>query len=108
MTRQRSIWALALMAVVGAFAVACDAPRPQGPLTQTQFNRVNEMLRERQLTQPNDIEINSNGFVEATYVVSKDERARLAVSMREYGESRLLAIREALLPDGFHDYRVNV
>jgi hypothetical protein len=42
------------------------------------------------------------------YVVADYSVPNLSGSARSFGEARLLAIREALLPFRFKDYRVNV
>jgi hypothetical protein len=52
---------------------------------------------------PKAVELRS-GIVVIDYEVPLD----LAIPHRTFGETRLLAIREALLPFGFKDYRVNV
>jgi hypothetical protein len=41
-------------------------------------------------------------------VIDYEVPARFAIPPRTFGEERLLGIREALLPFGFTDYRVNV
>ena len=52
---------------------------------------------------PESIELRG-GFVVVDYEVPD----RLAIPHRTFGQDRLLGIREALLPFGFNDYRVNV
>jgi hypothetical protein len=54
--------------------------------------------------QPNTVELNSVGFIVAEYVIPDD----FAIPPKTLGQTRLLAIREALLPFGFKDYRVNI
>ncbi len=53
---------------------------------------------------PVKVEVSSAGFVVMDYEVPRD----LLIPARTFGEERLLAIREALLPFGFKNYRVNV
>jgi len=75
-----------------------------GPAELTDHHRqaVTQALTARQLSAPDQLELRG-GFVVATYRVPK-----LTASARTFAETRLLAIREALLPFGFTDYRVDV
>jgi hypothetical protein len=66
------------------------------------------MLKSRALTQPDDLTISGAGFVTADYVLADAYRAQLAIPLSAFAEVRLLAIREALLPFGFKNYRVNI
>jgi len=68
---------------------------------------VDRELVARKLTNPTDLEVRGDGFIVATYVIP-DEAARFIRSKEVFGEERLIAIREALLPCGFTNYRVNV
>jgi hypothetical protein len=53
---------------------------------------------------PNKVELSSAGFVTVEYEVGPG----FAIPHRTFGQDRLLGIREALLPFGFKNYRVNV
>lgn len=66
---------------------------------------VEAALKASGFDQPSTIELASSGFIVAEYVISDPS---IAIRARSFGEARLLAIREALLPFGFKDYRVNV
>jgi hypothetical protein len=73
-------------------------------LTSSDREAVSAVLRAQGLTEPASLELESTGFVVADYEVSD----LTAGSYRAFGQARLLAIREALLPSGFKNFRVNV
>ena len=101
---------LAKLALGGAVAVISLAIigslSDSGPkiLTPEHHAAIGRTLTAKAFTIPDRIEVTSTGFVTATYEVP----ASLAIPHRRFGEDRLLAIREALLPFGFKNYRVNV
>lgn len=68
---------------------------------------VRKELEYKHLTAPKRLELSSAGFVVAEYELSDDELSD-ARPLRAFAEKRLLAIREALLPSGYKDYRVNI
>jgi hypothetical protein len=89
-----------------AVTLACSStPRI---LAAEHHEAVRKQFDAQGLTQPTELTISEAGFVTADYIVTDVERRRLTMSLREFGELRLLAIREALLPYGFQDYRLNV
>lgn len=108
----RAVWGLLIL--FGVIAVIWIAPSPSSrrdrstELTPTQRRHVDTELDAKGLTHPLSLEVHDTGFVVAEYELTDEARAGLVVTIQTYGESRLLAIREALLPDGFKDYRVNV
>jgi zinc-ribbon domain len=81
--------------------------RGSGPseLTEQHRRAVEDALKAKGLDQPSTLSLESNGFVVADYVLSDP---MVSLRAQQIGEARLLAIREALLPFGFTDYRVNV
>jgi hypothetical protein len=91
--------------ILVAITASCG---PSGPSTLTEEHRaaIQRELVAGRLSSPSSLHIDV-GFVVADYELSDDEIARTP-SLRKFGEDRLLAIREALLPYGFNDYRVNV
>lgn len=72
-------------------------------LTPEHTDAVQRALAAKAYAQPNGLELRG-GFIVATYVVQND----LAIPHRTFAQDRLLVIREALLPFGFKNYRVNV
>jgi hypothetical protein len=88
-----------------ALTMACSAAEP-APLTEAQQKDVTATLVSRGLTPPDEIEVQSTGFVVANYEIADGSIAQR--NPRAFGEARLLAIREALLNDGYKNFRVNV
>jgi hypothetical protein len=84
--------------------VACAAEVP--PLTSENESAVRAELERRHLTAPKRLFVD-HGFVIAEYELTKAEIVA-AQPLRTFGQDRLIAIREALLPSGYKDYRVNV
>ncbi len=72
-------------------------------LTAEHTGAVQRALAAKAYAQPNELELRG-GFIVATYVVPNN----LAIPHRTFGQDRLLVIREALLPFGYKNYRVNV
>lgn len=107
---KRGMGCLAKLVLVGAIAVVGLAiisslgDSGHEALTAEHRTAVTRALEAKAYTQPNSLELASTGFVTATYEVPSN----LAIPHRRFGEDRLLVIREALLPFGFKDYRVNV
>ena len=97
---------IATAVLLCVLALACSTSGPAKPLTAAQLKDVVATLKSRGLTEPQHIEVASNGFVVADYEIPGGSLAVL--NPRAFGESRLLAIREALLTDGYKDFRVNV
>jgi hypothetical protein len=89
-----------------ALTIACSAYGPSTPLPAAQLRNVMTMLVARGLTEPVQIEVQSTGFVVANYEIPTGSRAQR--DPRAFAEARLIAIREALLADGYKDFRVNV
>lgn len=95
---------IGLLLVVGLAVVGSLMPDgTPDALTLEHREAVRKALDARAYVQPNTLEL-SVGFVVATYEVPPS----LAIPHRRFGEDRLLVIREALLPFGFTNYRVNV
>jgi hypothetical protein len=90
------------VAVLGLSFVATLADTAQ-PLTPKAVQDVELALRAKAYTQPKLIEV-SGAFVVVDYEVPDS----LAIPHRRFGQDRLLVIREALLPHGYKNYRVNV
>jgi hypothetical protein len=90
--------------VVVGYIVAMVSTSP-GPktLTAEHLAAVDAVHTSHAWLRPASVELRS-GIIVVEYEVPSD----LAIPHRTFGETRLLAIREALLPFGFHDYRVNV
>jgi hypothetical protein len=97
---------IALVLIVVAVGFCVSQFRGTGPSSLTDEHRaaVERQLKARGLDQPITLRLETNGFIVADYNI-RDADAYRARSM---GEERLLAIREALLPFGFEDYRVNI
>lgn len=87
--------------------VAAQLGNLGGPseLTLEHRRAVESALKANNLDQPSTLELESTGFVTATYVLSDPS---VPFKARSLGEARLIAIREVLLPFGFKDYRVNI
>lgn len=98
---RRTLCAAALISAVSVLA-GCSSPVE---LRSEDRASAYAELEARGLTMPDALTVRS-GIVVADYEVS-DAQAR-GVSPQTFGEQRLLAIREALLPRGFKAYRVNV
>lgn len=69
---------------------------------------VMDALRADQRQPPESIELDTTGFVVAEWTLTDDQVKGLSVTTRQFGETRILLIREALLPFGFKNFRVNV
>ena len=74
------------------------------PLTASHIAAVERMHIGKGWDQPASVEISNAGFIVVEYEVPRP----VPGGPRAYGETRLLAVREILLPFGFQDYRVNV
>lgn len=79
-----------------------DAGTPR-VLTNEHYAAINTVHASHAWTKPRSIAL-SSGIVVVDYETSPE----VAIPARTLGETRLLAIREALLPFGFKDYRVNI
>ena len=93
--------------VVAAVMASCGSSAPPS-LTDEHRAAVSAMLKARQLSDPNQLEVASSGFVTADYEVPDLAVGVDPGGVRSYAAARLLAIREALLPFGFRNYRVNI
>jgi hypothetical protein len=99
---QRVAVYLMLSAVVG-----CGAAAEPRELTDEQREAVMSAFRMDGRVPPESIELVGNCVV-AEFLLTDEHRRELQNPVREYAERRLIMIREALLPFGFTDYRVNV
>jgi hypothetical protein len=86
------------------------SPSPSGPsaLSAQHLEAVTAELKRQGFNPPKSIEVASTGFVVAEFELTEAAVRAYPGTMRQFGESRLVAIREALLPFGFDDFRVNV
>ena len=100
-----AILGFVVFGVIGNLMSSSTTPRE---LTAEHREAALAALRKRALTEPASIELASSGFVTADYVLDDVYVNRLAIPLNRFAEMRLLAIREALLPFGFKDYRVNI
>ena len=96
--------AYVLLPVSLAVLLSCGAPVPS--LTEEHRAAVSRELLARKLGEPNSL-TTRDAFIVADYETTS-LAVRLAGGAEAFGEARLLAIREALLPFGYKDYRVNV
>ncbi len=76
--------------------------------TSEQRETVTEALRADNRDLPQSLELESTGFIVAQWELTDSQVKSLSVPIRQFGETRLLLIREALLPYGFKNFRVNV
>jgi hypothetical protein len=101
-----------ILAVIGLFIVglfivnALSGPSQSVPkfLSAVQIKDVEATLKSRGFDPPQRIEVNNIGFVVADFEID----GFAVLRARSIGEERLLAIREALIGDGFKDFRVNI
>jgi hypothetical protein len=97
---------LGLLLLLFIIAGVLGGPSSSVPrsLSAVQIKDVEATLRSRGFDPPRGLEVNDIGFVVADFEITGLD----ALRAKSYGEERLLAIREALLVDGFRDFRVNV
>jgi hypothetical protein len=87
----------------GIIVAVIGSPKPVPALSDEARQAVDEAFAKKAYIQPTHLEVD-HGFVIADFEVSDD----FLIPKRRFGEDRLLVIREALLPYGYKDYRVNV
>jgi hypothetical protein len=107
--RRRWPWVVAaifILYVISRFLG--DAPTQDRALTPEEQTAVEAVLAKKAYPRPISIEVASSGFVTATFELSDEQRRGLAIPLPTIGETRLIAIREALLPFGHKNYRVNI
>jgi hypothetical protein len=97
-----------IILVVLAWLTSSGRSRSPSALLSTHREAVRAALAAKAYDEPTRIEINSNGFIVAEWELSDRYANQLAIPLKTFGQQRLLVIREALLPFGFKDYRVNV
>jgi hypothetical protein len=106
--KRRHTWRNVSIALVGIvlLVIVSGLSRGNGPseLTQDHREAIERVHSMHAWTRPTHVEVSSVGFVVVEYEVPDG----LAIPPRTFGETRLLAIRDALLPYGFKDFRVNV
>lgn len=95
------VGALIVLAVIGNMISDAGAP---SAMTAEHRMAIEAAHKPHAWELPVNVEISSAGFVVADYQVP----VTLAIPPRTFGQERLLAIREALLPFGFKNFRVNV
>lgn len=94
-----------LLAIIGSFLD--DSPSRPTTLTEAHRTAVEKAFIDNGL-KPTTLELANTGFVTATFELTNEQVAGLRGATSMFGEQKLLLIREALLPFGFTDYRVNV
>lgn len=97
---------LGVVIVLAAIGNMMNGTVPGGgpaTLTDAQQASIADVHKSHAWFPPKTIEVR-NGIVVIDYEVPDN----LAIPKQKFAEERLLAIREALLPDGFDAYRVNV
>lgn len=95
-----------LASAIGVAVLCLACAGKTDPLTQVQVDEVANALRTKDLSAPKSMEVRS-GFVVSAYELDEAEVVR-NTPLRAFAESRLLAIREVLLPYGYVDYRVDI
>lgn len=107
-SKWRSPWMWFFGVLGGLLVIGLLSPNGNGTtmLTADHLDAVDKALGAKAIIRPDSIELQSTGFVVATWEISDASAALL--SERRFAEDRLLLIREALLPFGFKSYRVNV
>lgn len=105
---KKFLWVLLGLIVLAAIGNMMNGTTPGGsrdrPLTAEQLAAVAKAHEPHAWFEPKHIEVSSNGFVVADYEVPDG----FLIAKQRFAEERLIAIREALLPFGFENYRVNV
>jgi hypothetical protein len=99
--------AVVLLMLIGTITRS-DSESNSARLTREYRDAVSAVLRQQRLEEPVDIDVTGSGFVTADFEISDDRVRDLRIPLSSYGETRLLAIREALLPFGYKNYRVNI
>jgi hypothetical protein len=105
--RKKSMLARVVLVAIGALVVLVLVSRwtdtTPDALTAAHYAAIEEVHTKRAWIRPKEIELRS-GIVVVDYEVPPS----LLIPKKTFGETRLLAIREALLPFGFNSYRINV
>ncbi len=95
---------LVLAAVIRIIDPAAGRPAQPTPLSAEQAAAVTGAHQKRAWIQPTSMEISGAGVVTASYELAEQP----LIPLKTLAETRLLLIREALLPFGLSDYRVNL
>lgn len=85
-------------------AACSQASRAQKVLTAEHLAAIDAAHDSHAWIKPNKVELSPQGFVVVEYEIGPG----FLIPPRTLGQERLLGIREALLPFGFEDYRVNI
>lgn len=101
------IGGIVVLAIIGSLMGTSAAPRA---LTTDQRQAAMSHLSAGHLSDPAPtLDLSPGGIVTADFQISELAASGLGVvGLRKVSESRLLAIRDALLPYGFTSYRVNI
>jgi hypothetical protein len=100
--------------VMGAVAIGAVLSRPLSssvssvPLSTMELTAVHEWLSGNGLEAPLTIALDATAFVAADFEVPDDTLTGDRRALQQFGERRLRAIRDALMPFGFEDYRVDL
>jgi hypothetical protein len=100
--------ALGCLGIIGLIVALIVIGRPGGStptLTPAMRDEVFAALEAQQLGEPNSLMLRDDGWIVADFELSDTTLQR---QHQTYGEQRLVVIREALLPHGFKDFRVNL
>lgn len=95
-------------ALIVSAVIGCGAAAEPRELSDEQRAAVMDAFKQDGRVPPETITIEGSGFVVAEFLMTDEHRKDLTGTVREYAERRLIMIREALLPYGFENYRVNV
>lgn len=95
--------AFVLLVIVAAMSGSANNHTPP-VLTARHVETLQAVHRTHGWDQPANVELRSDGMLVLDYELTD----RASTLPKTFGESRLLAVREALLPFGFEEYRVNV
>ena len=90
-------------------AQTTSAPEEFSPLSKEQRMAVARALVAHEMPLMDELKVDlATGFIVATFTLNDTYRARLKISLQEFGETGLIAIRSVLKSAGYRNYRVNV
>ena len=100
---------VAMGVVAATTAIGCRPATPTPPFTAAHRTAVIEALKAKGLDEaPRLLEVTPEGWVVATFELGDAARANRVVPLSADAMVRLHAIREALQPAGFANYRVHI
>jgi hypothetical protein len=109
-TSKSNLWERSLIAGTIIYFVmlfACLTVEPAPPLTTVHREAVSMHLNTQGLNTPARLELDPSGFVVADFELREGDLDP-PIPLSTFATARLMAIREALLPHGYVDYRVNL